>query len=239
MCEKRCAFQRIKRCFLKGVVLVPLMVFSCQSSEGDSYLVENYPEWARQYFIASSFEGGNQVVGKWNKKSVSFSIEGFSDKNRDFIKATFYNLSLLKNLPLFMAVDNEADISIRMPSSEVDFINSHTLRQDLRGFTDFVKDKSGYFRTVRIGINPKQSDQNIQISLHHEIMHALGFLGHPDVDVKESSVLGVRYLGKMDPENKISPIFPQIDQRCLELLYEERMPIIIYRKQAEIFLGLN
>lgn len=219
-------------------LIISVFCSACVKGSGN-YFAERYTETVRKYFVEYAFDDTQHSVGKWPKKQVTYSVKNFPLNHQIFIIRSFEGLSKLKNLPVFKLVKQDADITLHLYDSELAFAERHKMKETLRGFTAFGKDGQGYFTDVSIGINPNQEDQDLQISIHHELMHALGFLAHPVTELSESTVLGIRYLSKFDAKNKISPILPQIDQRMLELLYEDSLPLLASKAKVENLLGMD
>lgn len=223
-----------------SIVALCINFVSCETVDTNITLSRNYTLKVKKYFIACSYDNDNTRILKWNKKEVSYSIKGFNQKHTNFIHAVFQNLQYIKNLPKFSYRQSGGDVTFYMPETEKEFIDNQQFNGNIRGYINFRNGFSGYFSKVRIHVKPTNTDDlTIQITLQHEILHALGLAADPIQKLNESSALGRRFFSYSDPWDKISPVYPQIDIACLKLLYDSLIPIKERKPYIEKLLGIK
>lgn len=228
--------------FYLTIIIITAFLSSCEvQTKPDKSIISRFKEIERVYFIESAYEKKFDFILKWNRPVISYSINGvFNDKDITFIKETLNNISTIKGLPKFQFSKGIGDMIFYMPTDPNDV---QVLYEDeataIRGLMQPVLiSNDGYFQSVKIYIKPKQASLDTQITIHHELMHALGLMGHPKSSFKQSSALGVRYF-TLNNSDTISPIIPKLDSSALILLYNKHIAVKQRKRGIKTLIGLN
>lgn len=234
----RVIYLRLKFYFLISIFL---LLYSCDGNvEVHEALSKEFTTIEKKYFIETAVGKGHRFITKWNKPVISYSMHGaFKNSDIVFIKNTILNLPKSKTLPKFKFIDTAGDIIFYMPKNIKDFNSAQKMDVEIYGFTRTKTTLDGYFKTAKIFIAPSQSELNNQITIQHELMHALGLNGHPSSDFGQTTALGKRYFTSSTYTGTISSVLPGLDSAALLILYNPVVPTLKRLKYISMLVGIN
>ena len=222
-------------------ISILLLLYSCDGYvEVNETLSKEFTAIEKKYFIETAVGKGHMFITKWNKPVITYSIQGaFKNSDIVFIKNTILNLPKSKTLPEFKFINKVGDIIFYMPESIKGFKSVQTIDVEIHGFVRAETTFGGYYKTAKIFIAPFQSELDIQITVQHELMHALGLNGHPRSDFGETTALGKRYFTRSASLDTISSALPGLDSAALLILYNPAVPTLKHLKYISALVGIN
>lgn len=231
-------YQYLKMYFLISILM---LLYSCDGSvEINKPLSKDFSTTDKKYFIETALGKGHRVIKKWNRTVITYSIHGaFNKIDIAFIKTTISNLPKSKTIPKFKFIRKDGDVIFYMPKSIKEFKSEQTIGVEVRGFVQANSTLGGYLNRAKIYIAPFRSELYTQITIQHELMHALGLNGHPSSDFRETTALGQRYLTMASSMDTISSTLPRLDSAALLILYDPAVPTLKRIKYISELVGVN
>ena len=236
---------RTERITQRIMLLLSALLFSaCQEAiKENRFISNNYSDIQKTYFFETALNPEDNRIHKWEKPVINYSIKGnFNKEEVHFIKQTMVQLAIMHHLPKFEFQETTGDITFLMPAKAEDVQKAFGKTQAINGVMIPLKTtRDGYHKKVAIWVKPGMSLLNTEITIQHELMHALGLNSHPKTFHENiSAALGDRYFSfQHRPIDTISAKLPDIDVAALSILYHDAVKVGLNRTQTAQLIGLH